>query len=51
VCVSPVRSGGLEVALVGNDYPEIFSAAQEMAYAVETELDNVLQPRVSYQPT
>ncbi len=44
-------SGGLEVALVGSEYPAIFSVAQEMAFAIETELDNVIQPRVSYQPT
>lgn len=44
-------SGGLEVALVGNEYPEIFQAAQTLAYAIETELTTVLQPDVSYQPT
>ncbi|MGD8416722.1 MAG: efflux RND transporter permease subunit [Pseudomonadales bacterium] len=44
-------SGGLEVALVGNDYPEIFTAARDLAYAIETELADVVQPRISYQPT
>jgi hydrophobe/amphiphile efflux-1 (HAE1) family protein len=44
-------SGGLEVALVGNEYEAIFAAAQELAYAIETELDHVVQPRISYQPT
>ncbi|MGE0621826.1 MAG: efflux RND transporter permease subunit [Pseudomonadales bacterium] len=44
-------SGGLEVALVGNEYEEIFQAAQALAYATDTELDTILAPRVSYQPT
>ncbi|MEQ8860273.1 MAG: efflux RND transporter permease subunit [Pseudomonadales bacterium] len=43
--------GGFEVALVGSDYPTIYAAAQELAYAIETELDGVLQPRIGYQPT
>ncbi|MCR9259032.1 MAG: efflux RND transporter permease subunit [Pseudomonadaceae bacterium] len=43
--------GGLEVALTGTDYPEIFAAARELADAIETEAPNLIAPRISYQPT
>jgi hydrophobe/amphiphile efflux-1 (HAE1) family protein len=48
-----LRGGGseFEVALVGNEYPDIYAAAQELAYAIETELTNVVAPRIGYQPT
>ena len=48
-----LRGGGseFEVALVGNEYEEIYAAAQELAYAIETELDQVVAPRIGYQPT
>ncbi|HEX7034648.1 MAG TPA: efflux RND transporter permease subunit [Pseudomonadales bacterium] len=44
-------SGGVAVALLGTDYERIHAAAQELAFAMETELDSVVQPRISYQPT
>ncbi len=43
--------GGLEVALVGTDYTEIYQAARELADEIETGLPNLIRPRVSYQPT
>lgn len=48
-----LRGGGgdFEVAVVGNEYPRIFAAAQDLAYAMETRLEQVIAPRVSYQPT
>ena len=45
------RSGGLAVALVGNDYQSLFEAAQELAFAMDGELATVLRPRIDYQPT
>ncbi len=44
-------SGGLNVALVGNDYDEIFEAAKTFVRAVEDELTTVSQPTLSYDPT
>lgn len=44
-------AGGLEVALVGNDYQVIYEAAREMADAIEADLPNLTAPRISYQPT
>ena len=43
--------GGIEVALIGNDYQEIYEASQEFARAIEERLPNLSQPRISYQPT
>ena len=43
--------GGIEVALVGNDYESIFAAARDFATAIETELTGVTGPRISYQPS
>ncbi|MEE4300908.1 MAG: efflux RND transporter permease subunit, partial [Pseudomonadales bacterium] len=43
--------GGLEIALIGNDYDDIFVAARELAAAVEDRLENVSGPQISYQPT
>ncbi|HSG87676.1 MAG TPA: efflux RND transporter permease subunit [Pseudomonadales bacterium] len=43
--------GGIEVALIGNDYDEIYDAARDFTTAIETELENVSQPRIGYQPT
>jgi len=44
-------TGGMRVALVGNDYDEIFTAARRFAAAVEEQGSVVSQPRISYQPT
>jgi len=43
--------GGVEVALVGNDYDTIYAAAKTFAAAIEDRLDSVAQPRLSYDPT
>ena len=43
-------SGGLEVALVGNDYTAIHAAARDYAEAIRERLTTVSRPRISYQP-
>ena len=43
--------GGLRVALLGNDYDEIFAAAQDFAAAIEERLPELSRPRVSFDPT
>lgn len=42
---------GLEVALLGNDYETIYAAARELARRIETDLPELSQPDISYQPT
>ncbi|HNP35498.1 MAG TPA: efflux RND transporter permease subunit [Woeseiaceae bacterium] len=44
-------SGDLEIALVGNDYPTIFAAAQTFVAAIEERLPELSQPQISYDPT
>ncbi|HEX5419725.1 MAG TPA: efflux RND transporter permease subunit [Gammaproteobacteria bacterium] len=43
--------GGLSVALLGNDYPQIFTAAQALRAAIERQAGHLSQPQISYQPT
>ena len=43
--------GGIEVALVGNTYDEIFEASKQFAAAIDERLPNLSQPRISYDPT
>ncbi len=43
--------GGIDVALVGNDYTEIFEATQKFTRMVEEGSNLLLQPRISYEPT
>ncbi|MFT4852474.1 MAG: hydrophobe/amphiphile efflux-1 (HAE1) family protein [Candidatus Pseudothioglobus sp.] len=43
--------GGLRVALLGNDYDEIFVAAKRLAAAVDERDGRLSQPQISYQPT
>ncbi|MDO3382976.1 efflux RND transporter permease subunit [Gilvimarinus algae] len=43
--------GGIEVALVGSDYMEIFAAAEKFAAAIEDQLPNLSQPDIQFQPT
>jgi len=43
--------GGLEVALVGNDYAEIFQAAKLFTRELEARSVNLSQPEISYEPT
>jgi len=42
---------GLEVALTGSEYDQIFAAARELANAVETRSELLSNPELSYQPT
>ncbi|AOS97722.1 Efflux pump membrane transporter BepE [Microbulbifer aggregans] len=43
--------GGIEVALVGNDYARIYQASRDMARAIEDRLPHLGQPDISYRPT
>ena len=43
--------GDLQIALVGNEYDEIFEAAKEFVRAIEDRLPNLSQPQISYDPT
>jgi hydrophobe/amphiphile efflux-1 (HAE1) family protein len=43
--------GGLNVALLGNDYDDIFAAAKAFAAAIEERLPNLTRPRISFDPT
>ncbi|WP_299593600.1 efflux RND transporter permease subunit [uncultured Microbulbifer sp.] len=43
--------GGIEVALLGNDYPYIYQAARDMARAMEDRLPHLGRPEISYRPT
>jgi len=42
---------GLEVALTGTQYDEIYKAARALVTAVETQSDILSNPELSYQPT
>jgi len=42
---------GLEVALLGNDYNEIYTAARALAEAIDTRSDLLSNAEISYQPT
>jgi hydrophobe/amphiphile efflux-1 (HAE1) family protein len=44
-------AGGLEVALVGNDYLYLYDHAIKLSAAIEDRLPNLSDVRVSYQPT
>ncbi|WP_020210302.1 efflux RND transporter permease subunit [Gilvimarinus chinensis] len=43
--------GGIDIALVGSDYQEIFAAAELFAAAIEDQLPNLSQPDIQFQPT
>jgi hydrophobe/amphiphile efflux-1 (HAE1) family protein len=43
--------GGVEVALVGNDYLRLFEVSKQLARAIEDRLPNLSDVRISYQPT
>lgn len=45
------RGGGIELALLGNDYLEIFKAAQQFAADIENAVPAIEQVRISYQPS
>jgi multidrug efflux pump subunit AcrB len=42
---------GLRVALLGNDYDEIFDAAKRFAEAIEERAPELTRPRISFDPT
>jgi len=44
-------AGGLEVALIGNDYLHLYDVAIKLAEAIEDRLPKLSDVRVSYQPT
>jgi len=43
--------GGVSIALLGNDYDEIFEAAKIYTAAIEERLPNLSRPDISYDPT
>lgn len=45
------QGGGLELALTGQSYAEIFAAAQAFAKIIQQQLPALGMPRISYQPT
>jgi hydrophobe/amphiphile efflux-1 (HAE1) family protein len=45
------RGGGLEVALLGNDYEGIYRSARALSDAIATQSVNLSDPEISYQPT
>jgi hydrophobe/amphiphile efflux-1 (HAE1) family protein len=44
-------SGGLEVALIGNNYLHLYEASKTLAQAMEEQIDYLSDIRISYQPT
>lgn len=45
------QGGGLELALTGQSYAEIFAAAQAFAKVIQQQFPELGMPRISYQPT
>jgi hydrophobe/amphiphile efflux-1 (HAE1) family protein len=45
------RRSGLEVALTGQDYDDIYAAGRALVELIETESDILANPELSYQPT
>jgi multidrug efflux pump subunit AcrB len=43
--------GGLDIALLGNSYDEIFAAAKMFTAALEEKLPQLTRPRISFDPT
>ena len=43
--------GGVNIALLGNNYEDIFAAAQTFAAAIEERLPDLTRPRISFDPT
>ncbi|HEX7028876.1 MAG TPA: efflux RND transporter permease subunit, partial [Gammaproteobacteria bacterium] len=41
----------IQVALIGNDYPTIYTAAKNLVLAIEEELPTLSNPDISYRPT
>ncbi len=45
------RGSDIEIALLGNDYDEIFAAGQDFVRAVEERLPQLRRPRMEFNPT
>ena len=45
------RGSDIEVALLGNDYDEIFAAGQDFIRAIEERLPQLQRPRMEFNPT
>ncbi|MFT6750830.1 MAG: hydrophobe/amphiphile efflux-1 (HAE1) family protein [Candidatus Azotimanducaceae bacterium] len=45
------QGGGLEIALTGDDYTQIYNAALAFKQEIEITLPELGDPRISYQPT
>jgi multidrug efflux pump subunit AcrB len=43
--------GGLSVALLGNNYDDLFAAAKSFSAAIEERLPELTRPRISFDPT
>ena len=43
--------GGLNVALLGNDYDSIFEASKAFVTAIESRLPHMVSPQISFDPT
>lgn len=43
--------GEVEIALIGNEYEEIFEAAKSFVNSIEDRLPGLSQPQISYDPT
>jgi multidrug efflux pump subunit AcrB len=43
--------GGLSVALLGNNYDDLFAAAKSLSAAIEERLPELTRPRISFDPT
>lgn len=44
-------SGSIQIALLGNDYNQIFEAAQKLTRAIENRSTGLSMPKISYEPT
>ncbi len=45
------QGGGIRIALLGNDYDEIFEATKTFAAAIEDRLTNLTRPNIRFDPT
>nr|WP_221237060.1 efflux RND transporter permease subunit [Roseospira goensis] len=45
------QGGGMELALIGNDYGRLFEAAKALARAIEDRATTLSDPDIAYQPT
>lgn len=45
------QGGGLELALTGQNYEQIFAAAQAFSTVIQQNMPELGMPRISYQPT